>query len=80
MKLTIISLQEKSEHHVAWVEVNTPDGNFVIQPGHSPTTFIVAPGKELAYCLKTGKHELISIQKTSILQVHRHEALLLLNT
>ncbi len=80
MKLTVMSLQEKSEHEIVWIEVNTPDGNFIIQPGHSPTTLIVSAGKEFTYCLKTGKHELISIEKTSILQVHRHSALLLLTT
>lgn len=79
MKLTIISMKGKSEHHVAWVEVNTPDGNFVIQPRHSPTTFILSEQKGFTYCLATGKLETITIERPAVLSVNRHSALLLMD-
>lgn len=79
MKLTIISFKGKVEAEVAWIEVNTPDGNFVIQPHHTPTTFIVSAYKDFIYCLKTGKHEVIIPEQQTILYITRTEALLFLN-
>lgn len=78
MKLTILSLQKKEEHNIAWIEINTPDGNVIIQPEHAPTTFILSAEKECIYCLKTGKHETLIIKKTTILQVSRKEVFLML--
>ncbi len=79
MKLTIVSLKGKSEHHVAWIEVNTPDGNFVIQPQHAPTTFILSEQKDFTYCLTTGKLETFTIERSALLSVERHSALLLID-
>ncbi len=78
MKLTIVSVKSKAEHEVTWMELNTPDGNFVIQPHHSPTTFVLSAHKEFIYCLKTGKHETLIPEKPAILSLTRSEALLLL--
>ncbi len=61
------------------MELNTPDGNFVIQAHHSPTTFVLSAHKEFAYCFKTGKHETLIPEKPAILYITRSEALLLLN-
>jgi len=80
MKLTIISLTGKVEHHVAWIEVETPDGNFIIQPEHVPTTFILSEKRDLTYCLSTGKLETITIHNAALLSVERSSALLLMNS
>jgi hypothetical protein len=79
MKLTIVSLKSKTEHHAVWIEINTPDGNFVLQPHYSPTTFILVAHKDFTYCLTTGKLETITLEKEALLSVTRTSALLLLN-
>lgn len=79
IKLTIVSVKSKIEHEVSWIEINTPDGNFVIQPFHTPTTFVLSAHKEFLYCLKTGKHETLIPEEPAILYISRSKALLLLN-
>ena len=78
MKLTIISLKKKIEHTIVWIEINTPDGNIIIQPEHAPSTYILSAEKECLYCLKTGKHETIIIKRTTLLHVNRKEVILIL--
>ena len=79
MKLIIVSLKGKTEHHVVWIEINTLDGNFVLQPNYTPTTFVLAASKDFTYCLATGKLETITLEKQALLSVTRTSALLLLN-
>ena len=79
MKLTIVSLKGKSEHPVVWIEINTADGNFVLQPNYSPTTFVLLANKNFTYCLATGKLETITLEKQAIFSITRTSALLLLN-
>lgn len=78
IKLTIVSTKSKTEHETSWLEVNTPDGNFIVQPQHAPTTFVLSAHQEFIYCLKTGKHETITPTEPALLYVNRTEALLLL--
>lgn len=79
IKLKIISPSSKTEHLVAWIEANTPEGNFIIQPNHIPTTLMLAPNKELIYCFQTGKHETLKLEKPGILHFTRKEATVLLS-
>lgn len=79
MKLTIVSLKGKSEHHVVWIEINTPDGNFVIQPQHAPTTFILSEHRDFTYCLTTGKLETFTLKRSALLSIQRRSALLLID-
>lgn len=69
MKLVIVTPELHKEHEVVWVEINTPEGNFVIQAGHIETTFILSARKPLLYCFKTGKREIITLEKCGILNV-----------
>ena len=57
MKLNIISPFSKKSFDIAWIEINTPVGNFVIQPGHAPMIVTLAPHKEITVCLKSGKQQ-----------------------
>ncbi len=57
MELTIISPTQKTVVSIAWLEVNTTVGNFVIQPGHASTLLILAEHKAITYCLASGKQE-----------------------
>lgn len=79
INLKIISTTSKIEHEVVWIEANTPEGNFIIQPDHIPTTLMLSPGKELVYCFQTGKHETITPDKGGILHVTRTESTVLLS-
>ncbi|MBN2266954.1 MAG: hypothetical protein JW725_01250 [Candidatus Babeliaceae bacterium] len=41
--LTLITPASKESWEVKWVEINTPSGNRVIQPGHAPTVALLKP-------------------------------------
>lgn len=57
MKLNIVSPFTKKTFDIAWLEINTPVGNFVIQPGHAPMIVTLTPFKEVTICLTSGKQE-----------------------
>ncbi len=63
---------------IAWLEVDTPDGNFVIQPGHAPVLLILAPGKPVTCMLKSGRQEIIEASG-GIVHITRTTATLLLD-
>lgn len=79
MNLIMISPEEKKSMNIAWIEVNTPVGNFVIQRGHIPTVLLLSPHQPVTICLTNGKQESFTVPG-GILEVTRKEALLLLNT
>ncbi len=60
MNLDIISPAASHHYEVAWVELNTPVGNMIIQPGHAPLVITLSPNKPLVYCLKNGKQEVFT--------------------
>lgn len=78
MELRIITPQETHTYAVAWIEVNTTAGNFVIQPGHAPTILILAPGKEMNFRFVNGKQESFLVER-GILEVTRNSATLIIN-
>lgn len=74
IQLRLISPTQKIEYEVVWIEVNTPNGNYLIQPQHAPTTFILAAKKPLIFCFPTGKQETFTPEKNGILQITRTTA------
>ncbi|MCX5922908.1 MAG: hypothetical protein NTX86_06305 [Candidatus Dependentiae bacterium] len=78
MKLLIISPSGESNLEIAWLELNTAVGNFVIQPGHAPMIVTLAPNKQVTFCLKSGKQESF-IVKQGIADIMRTEATLFLS-
>jgi F0F1-type ATP synthase epsilon subunit len=78
MKLSIISPFSKKIVDIAWIELNTQAGNFVIQPGHVPIILTLTPGKEITFCLTNGKQESFIISQ-GIIDITRTQATLLLN-
>jgi F0F1-type ATP synthase epsilon subunit len=78
MKLRIVSPTKSTNLEVVWLEINTPDGNFIIQNGYISTTFLLAANKELSYCFKTGKQESVAVVKGGILEVTKQEVIVLL--
>lgn len=78
MKLFVVSPFGKKIFDIAWVELNTPVGNFVIQPGHAPMMLTLSPNREIIFCLNSGKQESFII-KQGIIDISRTSATLLLN-
>ena len=78
MNFYIISPFEKKTHSVAWLEINTPLGNYVIQPGHVPMILTLSANKELIYCLTSGKQESF-IVKQGLIEITRTTATVLLD-
>ena len=78
MKLYIITPFSKKTLEIAWLELNTPAGSFVIQPGHAPTILTLAPQKEVRLCLKSGKQESF-VAKQGIADITRTTATILLS-
>lgn len=63
MELHISSPSERKDLQVAWVELNSAVGNFVIQRGHAPMLITLAPNSAVLYRLMTGKQELYKVAK-----------------
>lgn len=77
MKLFMVSISDKKSFDIAWLEVNTPEGNFVMQRGHAPMILILSPNKPLVYCLQNGQEESTTIPG-GILHITREEATVVL--
>ena len=78
MELTFVTPSGKEVHTVSWVEINTPTGNYVIQPGHAPTAFTLTLGKPLVYSFANGKQVSVMIEN-AIVDVSRTGVLVLMN-
>ncbi|HBR70556.1 TPA: hypothetical protein DIC20_03435 [Candidatus Dependentiae bacterium] len=57
MRLHIATPSEKRELEIAWIELNTPAGNFIIQPEHAPMIVTLSPMSIVNYRLTSGKEE-----------------------
>ncbi len=61
MQLQIISPLRLNTYDIAWIELNTSVGNFVIQKGHAPTLLVLKAGDEMVFRLKDGKQEVVDV-------------------
>jgi F0F1-type ATP synthase epsilon subunit len=73
MKLNIVSPFAQKTFDITWIEINTPAGNFVIQPGHAPMVVALSAHKDITICLTNGKQQnffikqgIIDITRTTI--------------
>lgn len=57
VKLNIIMPTQKKQYEVVWIELNTPVGSIIVQPGHAPTIVTLHKDKPITFKLKTGKQE-----------------------
>ena len=78
MNFIIISPSSKKIYPVMWIEINTPQGNYVIQPGHAPMIMSLSAKRPLAFGLENGKRESIMIQEGTI-SITRTDATLITN-
>lgn len=63
MQLFINKPMQKISMQIAWLDIETPVGNFVIQPEHAPMIVALLPDSSITYCLGSGKHESINIKR-----------------
>lgn len=77
MELKLIGPTSSQTMEVNWLEVQTVQGNFIIQPGHAPMIVLLAPNKELNMELLDGSHTLMTIVG-GILEVSRTSVTLIL--
>lgn len=73
MELHIITPVSKKSIAVAWIEVFTPLGGLVVQPGHAPLITSLRENSQVTVCLKSGKIETIDISR-GLFKVTRKEA------
>lgn len=78
MELIIITPLYQQTYHVEWLEIRTPTGSFVIQPGHVPTVLVLMPHQKVTFGLPNGKRESLMIQQGTA-HITRTSATLLLN-
>lgn len=77
MELIISTPSEQKTLQVAWFEVDTPAGNFIIQAGHVPTLLTLARGHTIAIRLKSGKQENV-VAPSGIVHVTRRRSTIIL--
>ena len=73
MILKLVTPYAIQEFSILWIEIETPDGSFIIQKEHTPTVFILSAQKQLTYCLKTEEQQTITLQESGILQVFKNK-------
>ena len=78
MKLIIISPETQEEFEIAWIEVNTHAGNFIVLPDHAPMVATLTPKQKVIFCLANGKQETIKPEAGTV-EVKRTTVTLLLN-
>lgn len=78
MELRIISPLDEEKYDIAWLEVNTPAGNFIIQPGHVPMVLTLSPETKLSFCLDNGKQQSRIIER-GIAEINRETATVLVS-
>lgn len=61
MQLQITRPFNKQTFNIAWLEIITPVGNFIIHPEHAPTIVSLQPKSKITYCLENGKQETFEI-------------------
>lgn len=66
MELTIISPVLQKKMTIAWLEINTPVGNFVIQKGHAPMVVTLSAHQPIIFGLPNGTQQSIIIIKAVV--------------
>ena len=63
MKLTLVSTTNKQSFEVAWLEVNSSVGNFVMQRGHAPMILLLHHTNQLVIVYRMAKknHYLLKV-------------------
>jgi F0F1-type ATP synthase epsilon subunit len=79
MELELISPEQKTSITVAWVELNTPTGNYIIQPGHIPMIIPLTADQPFTFQNKSGKQESCDVA-SGIAHVERTKVTIIFRT
>lgn len=77
MKLTVIDTTTVQSFEIAWLEVNSNAGNFVMQRGNAPMILVLAADQPILYCLQNGEQQSLPIPG-GILHINRQEATIII--
>ena len=78
MELQIITPDEEKRFSVDWLEIETPEGNFIIHSGHAPTLLTLLSNHDIVFKLKSGKQESMRIV-SGIVDITRERATVIVN-
>lgn len=78
MNITIITPTQTQNYEVAWLELNTPCGNMIVQRGHVPMIVTVAANQPITFRLKSGKQETI-MPRAAIVEISRESTTIILS-
>ena len=78
MELNVIRPYATDQFDIVWLELNTPTGNYVVQPGHAPIILILTPDQPAVFRLKSGKQESVNVRQ-GIADIGRDYATLIIN-
>lgn len=79
MELLILSPTKKETLHISWIEFNTPMGNYVIQPGHTPMILSLSPQSPITFRLQSGGTETLQGTVHGMAHIQRQSVTLLLS-
>ena len=78
MTLTILAPTSQKQMTITWLEAQTPQGSYVILPGHAPLTVQLTPHAPLMIGLHDDATETMTIAN-GILHVDRHKATVIID-
>lgn len=77
MDLRIISPDYEITKKIAWIELNTPSGNYIVQQGHAPFIIPLSAQEPLTFQLESGKQQTIDVQD-GVVEVTRTKVVVIL--
>lgn len=80
MKLIVTTPTKQEIFDIAWLECETPSGNFVVKRGHKPMIVTIEYQNPLKILLRSGKQHMIPVHQGGIVHVNRDEIRVLLDT
>ena len=77
MKLHIVSATKSQNYNVNWLEINTEQGNFVIQNGHAPMIVELKNDSTISFNVELGNTMNLKI-KNGIAEIGRSHTMILI--
>lgn len=78
MDLHVISPLKRWTLPIAWIEINTPVGNFVIEEAHAPMIVTLSSNSTVLFCLTSGKQDSMNVLN-GLVHITRESVTLLLS-
>lgn len=79
MELILICPEYEQTKNIAWIEINTPRGNYIIQKGHVPFIIPLSSQQPITYQLESGKKESLIVH-SGIADINRKKIMIIMRT